>query len=215
MTGWKYSPMENRLYETSSEGWLPRSPTIERRGCTAFKHFNSRTSLSSLPNDSVNTVCLQNRSKVTMTGWAESLKPLPSQQDLSFEERMLYGPADRRWVTRNAVSIDNGKYVVEAIGKGEAIAVSDGSFKNNHSAAACIIEDKIPGLNSVSATAITPGNLSVHDPYRGELTGIYATVVIVNELCQLYNITEGKVVMACDGIEALKKAMGKGTHHNC
>eukprot|EP00957_Ditylum_brightwellii_P132880 10133269-Ditylum_brightwellii.AAC.2 len=122
---------------------------------------------------------------------------------------MLYGPADRRWATRNAVSIDNDKYVAEAIGKGEAIAVSDGSFKNNRSTVACIIEGKIPGLNSVSTTATTPGNLSVHDPYRGELTGIYATVAIVNELCELYSITEGKVVMACDGIEALKKSHGQ------
>eukprot|EP00957_Ditylum_brightwellii_P086973 6619979-Ditylum_brightwellii.AAC.1 len=59
---------------------------------------------------------------------------------------MLYGPADRRWATRNAVSIDNGKYVAEAIGKGKAIAVSDGSFKNNRSAAACIIEGKYLAL---------------------------------------------------------------------
>eukprot|EP00957_Ditylum_brightwellii_P119934 9152557-Ditylum_brightwellii.AAC.1 len=86
--------------------------------------------------------------------------------------------------------MDDGKYVAADIREGEAIAVSDGSFKNNRSTAACIIEGKIPGLNSVQSTATTPGNLDVHDAYRGGLTGIYATCVIVNEICSLHNIRE-------------------------
>ncbi len=61
-------------------------------------------------------------------------------------------------------------------------------------------------IDRIVGSVIAPGNVQVQSPYRSELTGIYATMVIVEKLCQYYNISSGQIELACDGLSALNKA---------
>eukprot|EP00957_Ditylum_brightwellii_P122432 9335566-Ditylum_brightwellii.AAC.1 len=64
---------------------------------------------------------------------------------------------------------DDGEYIAAAISDRTAIAVSDGSYKDSWSAAACIIKGVAPNKHSIIATAATPGTLEIQDAYLAEL----------------------------------------------
>eukprot|EP00957_Ditylum_brightwellii_P030452 2306131-Ditylum_brightwellii.AAC.1 len=105
---------------------------------------------------------------------------------------MVAGHKDQQWATKCIVTADEGKYVADSIMQGESIAISDISYKNNQGTAACVIEGIRPGHKSVYASATIPGKLVDHDSYRFELTGIYTTCMVVNEICALHNVENGK-----------------------
>eukprot|EP00957_Ditylum_brightwellii_P166317 12661643-Ditylum_brightwellii.AAC.1 len=65
---------------------------------------------------------------------------------------------------------DDSEYIAAAIIDGTAIAVSDGSYKDSWSAAACIIEGVTPNKHSIIATETTPGPLEIQDAYCAELS---------------------------------------------
>eukprot|EP00957_Ditylum_brightwellii_P154522 11759721-Ditylum_brightwellii.AAC.1 len=62
--------------------------------------------------------------------------------------------------------MDNDReYIAAVIKDGSAIAVSDGSYKDSQSAAACIIEGFTPNKHPIRATATTPGPPEIQDTY--------------------------------------------------
>eukprot|EP00957_Ditylum_brightwellii_P042622 3227618-Ditylum_brightwellii.AAC.2 len=73
------------------------------------------------------------------------------------------------------------------------------------------MEDKVSGLQQITAMYTVPGHTYTHDAYRAELIGIYMITQITQQLCRLHNITEGSITIACDGLEALRKAMSTET----
>eukprot|EP00957_Ditylum_brightwellii_P162039 12337175-Ditylum_brightwellii.AAC.1 len=101
---------------------------------------------------------------------------------------------------------DEGSYIAATIQSGKAIAVSDGSYKDSCSAAACVIEGTKPNLYQITATATTPGFLETQDPYRAELSGLFMTIAIVNDICKYHQINKGEITIACDGLSAIRKA---------
>ena len=40
--------------------------------------------------------------------------------------------------------------------------------------------------------------------YRSELARLYGIATMIRPLCKLYQITEGEVELACDGLQALR-----------
>jgi hypothetical protein len=44
--------------------------------------------------------------------------------------------------------------------------------------------------------------------YRGELSGLYASIAIINRLCDFHNITSGEITVGCDGLSALQAIFG-------
>jgi hypothetical protein len=99
---------------------------------------------------------------------------------------------------------DNGLTIVEALKNREAIAVSDGSFKTEYGTAAWVIEG-VDSHGRILGQVIAPGGPSDQSPYRSELTGIYSIMIMVNRLCEFYDIKEGEIELACDGLSALDK----------
>eukprot|EP00957_Ditylum_brightwellii_P148696 11321127-Ditylum_brightwellii.AAC.1 len=58
---------------------------------------------------------------------------------------------------------------------------------------------------------MTPESLEIQDAYRVELLGILMIVIVVLHLCKQYNIQKGLITVACDGLEAIRKAMTDDT----
>jgi hypothetical protein len=73
--------------------------------------------------------------------------------------------------------------IVHAIQQGEAIAVSDGSFKDTCGTAAWVIEGESSD-GRLLGKAIAPGGSCDQSPYRSELAGIAATIFFINKLCE-------------------------------
>eukprot|EP00957_Ditylum_brightwellii_P164546 12527655-Ditylum_brightwellii.AAC.1 len=90
--------------------------------------------------------------------------PLPTPPE-TLTQLLLQEGSDLTWATSVMHTDDEGRYIADTIQSGKAIAVSDGSYKDSCSAAACVVEGAKPNLHQVTATATTPGALEIQDPY--------------------------------------------------
>jgi hypothetical protein len=113
-------------------------------------------------------------------------------------------PIGERWCFNNMVSIDNGQIVAKALKNGDAITVSDGSYKDQHGTAAWVIEGS-NRIGRISGMVITPGHGHDQSTYRSELAGIYSIMVLVHHLCTWFNIDQGSTELGCDGQSVLDK----------
>eukprot|EP00957_Ditylum_brightwellii_P200752 15303456-Ditylum_brightwellii.AAC.1 len=105
-----------------------------------------------------------------MTGWCESVDYVEDIPPTRLVKHLTVGGSKKTWATSNVEMDDDGEYIAAAISDGTAIAVSNGSYKDSQSAAACIIEGVTPNKHSIIAKATTPGPLEIQDAYRAELS---------------------------------------------
>jgi hypothetical protein len=91
------------------------------------------------------------------------------------------------------------------IRNGSAIAVSNGSYKDNFGMAACIMQSH-DGFERIIGKTIAPGGASCHSPYRSELTGIYTVLMFASKLCSYYDVMQGSIEIPCDGLSALNRS---------
>jgi hypothetical protein len=118
----------------------------------------------------------------------------------------MAAPTEQKWCTSWLdLPKDDGIDIAEAIKNRMAITVSDGSYKYPHGTAAFIIEG-YASENRLVGKVITPGGAEDQSPYRSELAGILAALIITNIICEHHDIKEGGIELACDGLSALNKA---------
>jgi hypothetical protein len=101
---------------------------------------------------------------------------------------------------------DEGRAIANAIAQGEAIAVSNGSFKDLYGTVAWGFE----GANDtgqISGAVVVPGSAKDQSSYRSELAGIYSILAFAKRLCVLYKMTTGSIELGCNGQSALDKAI--------
>ena len=89
--------------------------------------------------------------------------------------------------------------MVELIGKGSCIAVTDRSYdpETNLATACWIIEDDKKHHQAKGASQ-TPGNGTDMDAYRAELYGIYCILLCMKYICDEYKLQTGKIKILCD-----------------
>jgi hypothetical protein len=92
--------------------------------------------------------------------------------------------------------------IVQSIGSGTCSCVTDGSYKDHHGTAAWKIIDLDKPENWIEGQVITPGYPEQQDAYRSELSGLYASVLVINALTDYYQIVGGSITLACDNISA-------------
>ncbi len=95
--------------------------------------------------------------------------------------------------------------LIDAIKQGIAVAVSDGSFQDQWGATAWTIKGS-SAVNCLTGEGLTPGNPQDQSAYRSELFGIWGMVASIYQLTTEHKISSGQVLVACDGLSALKKA---------
>jgi len=61
---------------------------------------------------------------------------------------------------------------------------------------------------------VVPGTPEDQDAYRGELSGLYALVCMLESICKHHGIQGGSKRVGCDGEEALNKVMNWHSHVN-
>ena len=141
------------------------------------------------------------------SGFQEQI-PRHSPHITTILDRIQFLPPSIRWSIAEFWATDNGEHIAQAIIKGNAIALSDGSFKNQRGASAWVIEGdneigRIKGWNMV------PGSNEDQSAYRSELTGLLALLVMTGEICKHHDIMEGSITIGCDGLSALEQTSGE------
>ena len=113
---------------------------------------------------------------------------------------------ESKWVTTGETEwpSQQGAGLARAIEQSRLIGMSDGSCWNGRGTCAWTITSSEETWKSSNIVSRYKG-VEV-DPYRCELQGIYSVLVAIEIICQTYQITEGSVVVSCDGESALKDA---------
>eukprot|EP00957_Ditylum_brightwellii_P095650 7287656-Ditylum_brightwellii.AAC.1 len=98
-------------------------------------------------------------------GWSS----VEAQPDQNFPPglacRLTQGNNSKTWATSTVSMDDDGEYLADTIRDSSTISVSDWSYKDSCSAAACILEGPVSNLHSIIATATTTGAPKIQDAY--------------------------------------------------
>eukprot|EP00957_Ditylum_brightwellii_P159500 12141244-Ditylum_brightwellii.AAC.1 len=117
------------------------------------------------PVDIKTSICELKGSNIVLTGSAATLHGT-SPSKLNLADKCQTAEPDPNWAMAGIHVDDNGALIAAALKDRTAIAVSDGSYKNNRSAAACTIEGKEHIRLRIICMTTTPGDLDNHDAYR-------------------------------------------------
>jgi hypothetical protein len=98
--------------------------------------------------------------------------------------------------------LDGGTILATVIQQESCIAVSDGSFKDQHGTAAWVMEAET-SRGCIVGDCVTPGNPSDQSAYRSEIAGLFAIGLMASVLCEHHHIQSGRITIGCDGLSAL------------
>jgi hypothetical protein len=155
--------------------------------------------------------------QVELDAWKHtgSFSESVTQQDIlsSLTQRLEKLPDEVRWSIQH-FSIDDdgvpddGERAAEMIRQGQAIAVSDGSFKDGWGTSAlCITGRQAECKYRLWGKNVVPGWESDQEAYRSEAAGLYGIVSLLEVLCEHHSITSGHIEVGCDGKSALQHSL--------
>jgi hypothetical protein len=197
---WFFSPTEGRLFCKVLNRWLSYHPINDRLIRPVFSGQGNQVvhppslNVASLYHCGQTWVCSGHR--IISTRNSNNVPVFPSfiLQSSTPELRLL-----------QIHQIYNIHNLAEGIRTGQAIAISDGSYKDGFGTAAMIIE--VPDRNCrLAYHATVPGDEKDMSSYCSKLTGILATLLMVQKLCKYFSIQSGLLTLGCDGLSAPQQA---------
>eukprot|EP00978_Attheya_sp_CCMP212_P007805 scaffold18161_cov56-Attheya_sp.AAC.2 len=111
------------------------------------------------------------------------------------------------WFTQLHHIEDNGQAIAWALRKGQAVAVSNGSFKDEQGTAEFVIQKGFQRRNRIEMSNVVPGSKIAQSSYPSELGGLFGIVCATANIVDLHNLTSGSITVGCDGSEALCQAL--------
>ena len=117
-------------------------------------------------------------------------------------------PEADRWAVSTLFSTHEGHLIAEAIRRGKAIAVSDGSYKEGFGTSAFVIESLSTGQR-VKGCNIAPGHVDDQSSHRSELSGIAGIVTTLSLLSSLHDLDGGSLEIGLDNKSAGKSVFCK------
>ena len=202
---WYYSPTQDTVWERQGLGWNQwRSATRASARSSRRRWTLQQVGQPSRPRDCRLTVTCQrgNDAAVWTTGSAATLPPAVRPTPSGLIQRLQRGPQSRVWATTKCITDDDGSGFARALANGTAIAVSDGSYKDLFGTAASILQD-LTGEGRIIVVNVAPGSPDSQGAYRSELSGLYGSLCVVEQVCEEHNVSSGRVTIGCDGEEAL------------
>jgi hypothetical protein len=197
---WFYSVCEEHLFKREGKVWLKYRPIKRRTRNTYFELIGTSPPASPL----FNAYTSKYDKYWVCHGYSNEIFHTPTPPTSLHQHITRMNPSES-WCINNFEASDNGEEIAEALKKGEAIAVCDGSYKDEKGASAWVLEgatdsNRIKGYNQV------PGATTDQSPYRSELAGLLGTVTMITEIYKFHHLTEGQITVACDNISALNLA---------
>jgi len=188
-----YSPSLDVLYQFHSPTTGYRGfRRIGRQGATRNPSYRFREFYDTLPADATPTTLNGNINTVRHTGIAP-VTPVPSSVSsddwwgiLAYGNLPLQG-------------------LIDGIRLGTAIAVTDGSFKDQFGTAAFTFRANMVDQRGLSFVHMTPGMPEEMTPYRAELGGLFGIASLLSRLERTYDLSQGRITVGCDCVAALNR----------
>lgn len=164
---WYFSPTMEQLLKLDKGTWHFFPHVIKRNKLPAFANRGTPTDP---PPDICRATVYMNREHIIYTGY-DSILCNVSRPNSSLIDCLIKSKPDEHWCISHALIQGDGNDIAQAILQGEAIAVSDCSFKDKYGTAAWVLEgNNHRGRNS--GAVIVPGNAEDQLSYKSELAGI-------------------------------------------
>lgn len=206
---WWLCPTEGNVWERRAEGWYLWANMSSEESSNDMRFRATQewrpTDNNVLPAGTtrIDIRRIQNGRGIRVTSRAPRCIAGPEEDPNSFYQYLQQQPADSHWATQHIMTTDNAYIIAAAIATHQAVAVSDGSLKNQLGTPAFVIEaddatDRIHGVNRV------PDPKKDGDSYRCEMAGLYSIVFVMNCIAKYYHIPCGACTIACDNISSLK-----------
>ena len=201
-TQWFLSSCRKRLYRKySPSSYLEYHPTSSRTGLHAI--YNAQFHITSLPSNSeMVEVSPFSHNRVRI----QSIIILSPQSApiLQFQQNKLHtSTPSLHSLLRFSIFPNDGKDIAQAICQGSAVAVTDASiFSSTIAAAAWVIQCTSTSKRCEGRVRALNGSSKMNS-YRAEVFGIYTILIATHQLCGLYNIRQGSMVIACDNDDGL------------
>ena len=184
-------------------------------GHTARYSLNHEDDLAPSPNSLQPVSVKRGLHHISVSTSGPVQTPILSQTPHSLTQAIRRLPPESKWAIQSLHVRDNASYVAQAIINHTALAVTDASLKMDLGTSAFIIVGKT-NKNCVRAVNVVPGPIQEGDSHRCELSGAYGTLLLVEQICTLYQITTGTIRIACDNqrvVDALQPGFQPHPHH--
>jgi hypothetical protein len=129
-------------------------------------------------------------------------EPLPTPPSTVKDDIRDYQKLEGRWVLDNTYGNPDNNKIEMAIKANHLCIISNGSYKNGLSTAACVLTDKSQSFQ-LKIRSFIPGHADIQD---SELGSLYSALVIVHLLQLIYRIPPAMIEIACNGLQALINA---------
>jgi hypothetical protein len=210
---WSFSPSLRTLYRSTKEGFATYANPITRsQRITSTKRFLSqRHIVSDLPVDCVQAVVFTHGSdpaiRVNGAMSKDQAQPPTHIHATRLPTILRDDTATSTWFPQLHHIEDNGHAIARALRKGRAVAVSDGSFKDEQGTAAFVLQNGFQRRNRIEMSNVVPGSKLSQSSYRSELGGLFGIVCATANIVDLHNVARGSITVGCDGSEALWQAI--------
>jgi hypothetical protein len=147
-------------------------------------------------------VSLEHHCRLLSSSFAQTVaQAIPVAETI--DEAIQQLDSSQRWSVQDVdMSPDQGAELAQAIIDGDAIAVSNGSFKEDYGTAGWTLRGQDDEI-FMTGVNVTPGKSSTQSAFRSELSGLYGVVTAVEVVCKVFTLTTGQITVACDGESAL------------
>ncbi len=190
---WFYSPYTDRVYQQNDDQTCQMYSVLPNRRRLRNPKYTLNENPTTLPNDAERTTITQHNNFVWCHGSQPSTYEPPTHDCL---EARIHD--NDQWAIRSFSCPDNGTAIARAIIQGNAVAVCDGSFKEEFGTAGFVFQQGNTNDLRITGAHVTPGHSDEINPYRSELGGILAVVIVAEALVLFHDIREGTIEVGCD-----------------
>ena len=143
---------------------------------------------------------------VQIIGTASILRDPPTNPHPTFLQYLQRTAPSHVWAIQNMQGLENIPHIIQAIRIGNCALISDGSFCPSSSRAASAWYFGNEALHRLlSGQSPSTGCPQIQSAYRGELSGLYGGLLVLKHLCDYHQVTNGRIVVGCDGLGVLNK----------
>ena len=210
---WHFDPVTNRLYKKEDDHWFSYACLPGRPSRRARMRFQDRQPSLTPPTTIEPAAIFKSGARISLSSHAP-LALTTNTSITSFPALLDSQPPSLAWAYEFCASWDNAPRIARALQEGLLRAVSDGSYKTRFGTASWVLETE-DEITALTGSLIVPGHPGVQSSGRSELAGLYGIAVIVDLLCQHYDIKEGAIEVGCDGLNALRDCFKPGFTASC
>jgi hypothetical protein len=194
---WLYSPTHDRVYQRTDTRYDVYTIMPTSRRLRSAK-YTKTTTCTEVPANTERTTVSEQPTFV----WCHGSSPSVSSDSEPTTLLTFISPEDL-WAVRLMDCPRDGETIAQSIIRGNALAICDGSYKDDFGTAGFVLQAWEQKENRILGANVTPGHPEDQNPYRSEIGGIFAIVVVVEALVKKHDIRAGTIELGCDCESAL------------